>query len=81
MANLMIKDFPDDLYERLRRQAQRRRRSISQEVIHLLSQPVGLQSIRSVLEFQGFGKDIWHSTDVIETIDGEPTRNMEGDSN
>ncbi|THB67799.1 MAG: antitoxin [Spirochaetaceae bacterium] len=36
MANLQVKDIDEKLYERLRRLAANDRRSISQEVVHIL---------------------------------------------
>ncbi len=36
MATLNIKNFPDDLYERLQERAQREHRSLAQQVIHTL---------------------------------------------
>ena len=36
MANLQVRDIEDKLYDSLRRLAKRQRRSISQEVIHIL---------------------------------------------
>lgn len=71
MATLNIKNFPDDIYERLREQAQRQRRSIAQEVIHLLDQQVGPQPVRSILEFQGLGKETWQGVDAAEHVDRE----------
>lgn len=71
MPTLNIKNFPDDIYERLREQAQLQRRSISQEVIHLLSQQVGPQTVRSILEFQGLGKETWQDIDAAKHVDRE----------
>lgn len=38
MATLHVRDVPDDLYERLRREAERARRSISAETVSILRQ-------------------------------------------
>lgn len=36
MATLQIRDFPDDLYDKLKKEAENERRSISQQTIVLL---------------------------------------------
>lgn len=36
MANITVKNIPDDLYERLRATAKRNRRSINGEIIHCI---------------------------------------------
>jgi plasmid stability protein len=36
MANITIKNIPDDVYEQLKERAKRNRRSINNEVIHLI---------------------------------------------
>ena len=41
MATLNIKNFPAPLYEKLRERAERERRSLAQEIIHLLLCPLG----------------------------------------
>jgi antitoxin FitA len=38
MATITLKNIPDDLYARLKRQAQAHRRSINSELIHCLEQ-------------------------------------------
>ena len=40
MATLYVENVPDDLYEALRQQARKRRKSIAGEVIELLSQHI-----------------------------------------
>ncbi len=57
MATLNLKNFPDALYEHLRARARRERRSIAQEVIHLLAQAVEPAAARSIMELQGLGKE------------------------
>lgn len=37
MSTIVVKNFPDDLYERLKEHAERNHRSMTREVIHLLS--------------------------------------------
>lgn len=41
MANITVKGIPDDLYERLKEQAEEHRRSINQEIIRCLERYVG----------------------------------------
>jgi plasmid stability protein len=44
MATLYVENVPDDLYEALREQARKRRKSIAAEVIELLDQHVPTQA-------------------------------------
>ena len=62
MATLNLKNFPDPLYERLQDCARRERRSLAQEVIHLLEQAVGPPVPRSILELRGLGKESWRES-------------------
>ena len=41
MANLTIRNIPDDVYERLKRRAAVNRRSLNKEVLNLLERVVG----------------------------------------
>ncbi len=52
MSILHVRNFPEDLYERIRRQAQEQNRSISAQVIYLLERVVleSPQEQRQVLE-------------------------------
>jgi plasmid stability protein len=59
MATLNIKNFPDRLYRRLKQRAGKNRRSISQEVVHLLDAAVTETRSTSILELEGLGKDLW----------------------
>jgi plasmid stability protein len=47
MASLTLKNLPDDLLEALRQAAERDRRSLTQQVIHLLESALATPSIRS----------------------------------
>lgn len=67
MATLNIKGFPDDLYDELRAKAEREHRSLSQEVIHLLSKVVESEP-RSLLELRGMGSELWGDTDVAKFV-------------
>jgi len=68
MATLDIKDFPDSLYKRLEEQAQRRHRSVAQEVIHVLDQYVRQEKTESLLDLKGLGKELWEGIDAAEYI-------------
>ena len=63
MATLNLKNFPDPLYERLQDRARQERRSLAQEVIHLLEQAINPPVPRSILELRGLGKESWEGID------------------
>jgi plasmid stability protein len=71
MATLNIKGFPDVLYNTLQRRAETERRSLSQEVIHLLSRSLEEPTPRSILELRGLGKDLWKGVDPAEHVEAE----------
>ena len=56
MATLTIKDFPDSLYEKLKEQARQERRSLAQQVIHILQEAVDRESA-FLLVLKGLGKE------------------------
>lgn len=68
MATLNVKDFPDDLYERLREASARERRSIAQQVVHLLDQALQEERVHSLLELKGLGKELWNDVDAPEHV-------------
>ena len=59
MATLNIKNFPERLYRRIKQRAGRNRRSIAQEVVHLLDGAVTEKPRESLLALEGLGKDVW----------------------
>jgi plasmid stability protein len=63
MAILNVKNLPDALYQKLRDRARRQHRSISQEVVHLLSQALDGETPLSILELKGLGKARWRGVD------------------
>ena len=63
MATLNIKNLPDALYRKLQARARRERRSVAQEVIHLLSRAVTEPPAVSIREFRGLGKAAWQERD------------------
>ena len=68
MSVLNIKNFPDSLYEKLRHRAREQRRSVSQEVIHILEETLEPVEPRSLLELRGLGKSIWAETDAARHV-------------
>jgi plasmid stability protein len=68
MATLNIKNFPDALYGYLQSRAEREHRSLSQEVIHLLSQVAEEPEVTSILELKGLGKECWEGVDAARHV-------------
>ena len=64
MATLNIKNLPDGLYRKLQARARRERRSVAQEVTHLLSHALEASKPLSILELQGLGKELWRGVDA-----------------
>lgn len=71
MATLNVKDFPDELYGRLKERAARERRSVAQEVTHLLEAAVAEREPLSILGLRGLGKEYWSDTDAGMLVDEE----------
>ncbi|HVT56928.1 MAG TPA: hypothetical protein VHR45_00885 [Thermoanaerobaculia bacterium] len=71
MATLNLKNFPDPLYQRLQAQARQDRRSLAQEVIHLLEKAIEPPVPRSILELRGLGKECWEGVDPAAHIQAE----------
>ena len=71
MATLNIKNFPDGLYKKLQARAKRDRRSVAQEVTHLLSEALDLSKPLSILELQGLGKEHWRGIDAAAHVQRE----------
>jgi plasmid stability protein len=71
VATLNLKKFPDALYEHLRARARRERRSVAQEVIHLLAQAIEPAAPRSIMELQGLGKECWQGVDPVAYVRAE----------
>lgn len=68
MATLNIKNFPGDLYERLKARAGREHRSIAQQVTHMIEQALSETEPESILELRGLGKEIWREVDAAEHV-------------
>lgn len=71
MATLNIKNLPDPLYEKLKARARRDRRSVAQEVTHLLSVALEAAPAHSILELQGLGKELWDGIDAAAHVESE----------
>jgi plasmid stability protein len=71
MATLNIKNVPDTLYRKLQARARRERRSVAQEVIHLLSGALEQPTPVSIRELRGLGKDAWRARDASAHVAAE----------
>jgi plasmid stability protein len=71
MATLNVKNLPDPLYKKLQARARRQRRSVAQEVIHLLTQAVEEPDPQSILELRGLGKELWKGIDAAAHVNAE----------
>jgi plasmid stability protein len=71
LATLNIKNLPDRLYKKLRERAKREHRSVSQEVIHLLSGAVEEPRPLSILSLRGLGKEVWKGVDASQHVKRE----------
>ncbi|MGH7318202.1 MAG: FitA-like ribbon-helix-helix domain-containing protein [Candidatus Rokuibacteriota bacterium] len=63
-----VKKVPDALYRKLQAHAKRQRRSVAQEVVHLLSQALDEPEPRSILELRGLGKARWRRVDASRHV-------------
>ncbi|NJD67256.1 MAG: hypothetical protein C3F12_05735 [Candidatus Methylomirabilota bacterium] len=71
MATLNIKNVPDPLYRKLRARAKRERRSVAQEVIHILTQATQEPKPLSILALKGLGKELWRGVDTATFVEQE----------
>jgi plasmid stability protein len=71
MATLNIKNMSDSLYKKLQTRAKRERRSVAQEVTHLLSEALEVPKPLSILELQGLGKELWQGIDAATHVQSE----------
>ena len=71
MATLNIKNLPDALYRKIQARAKRERRSVAQEVIHILSQVTDQAAPLSILDLQGLGREVWRGMDAARYVDKE----------
>lgn len=71
MAILNIKNLPDGLYKKLQARAKRERRSVAQEVTHMLSEALEASRPLSILELRGLGKEHWQGTSATAHVKRE----------
>ena len=71
MATLNIKNLSDPLYRKLKALARRERRSVAQQVIHLLSQAVEGPQELSILGLRGLGKEAWEEVEATAHVELE----------
>lgn len=68
MAILNIKNLPDALYDKLKARAERERRSITQEVTHILSAALEEPDALAITDLRGLGRDLWADVDAAEHV-------------
>jgi plasmid stability protein len=73
MAILNIKNLPDALYKKLQARAKRQRRSVAQEVTHLLSEALETPKSLSILDLKGLGKQHWRGIEAARHVARERT--------
>lgn len=73
MATLNIKNLPDRLYKKLQAQAKQERRSVAQQVTHLLDAALGAPKPLSILDLRGLGKEHWQDIDAATHVQRERT--------
>ena len=71
MATLRIEDFPDDIHSALERRARRAHRSVSQEVVRIVSRAVSEPDATSILDLEGLGQEQWTGVDATEHVKRE----------
>lgn len=71
MAQLKIKNFPDELHKLLLERATQKRLSVSQVVIRLLTEAVEPSRPRSILELRGLGKSVWAGIEASRFVSQE----------
>jgi plasmid stability protein len=71
MATLNIKNLPEPLYKKLQARAKRERRSVAQEVTHLLSEALETPAPLSLLDLRGLGKEHWRGIDAATHVGQE----------
>jgi len=71
MATLNIKKLPDRLLRKLQDRATKQHRTVTQEVIHILSVATQTASPLSILDLQGLGKQAWTKIDAGKHVNKE----------
>jgi plasmid stability protein len=68
VATLNVKNVPERIHRKLKARARRELRSVSQEVIRILSEAVDEPPPTSILELRGLGKKAWKRLDPAEHV-------------
>lgn len=71
MATLNIKNLPDALYRKLKKRAERQRRSIAQEVTQILADILADREPLSILELRALGKEQWRDINASAHVTDE----------
>ena len=71
MATLNIKNLPDALYRRLKARARRQRRSLAQEVTHILATALEEPEPLAITDLRGLGKEHWADIDGARHVERE----------
>jgi plasmid stability protein len=71
LATLNVKNLPDALYRKLQARAKRQRRSVAQEVAHILTEALDTPRRLSILELKGLGKECWRGADAAAHVERE----------
>lgn len=70
MATLNVKNFPDDLYAKLKKRAKQEGRSVSSEVTQLLARDLNRPGKYTVEDLKGLAGP-WKGVDILKWIDRE----------
>ena len=68
MATLSIKNLDDGLFQRLKERAASQHRSVSQEVMHILTEMLPDARPLSVLELEGLGRHLWQGVNAAKHV-------------
>ena len=71
VATLNVKNLPDRLYRKLQARAKRERRSVAQEIAHILSAVLESPTPLSILDLQGLGKEHWRDVEATRHVERE----------
>jgi len=74
MATLNLKDFPAALYLKIQARARENFRSVTQEVLHILTRGTEPPPRESLLTLRGLGKDLWKDVDARVHVRAERGR-------
>ena len=71
MATLNVKNLPGALYRKLKALAKRERRSVAQQVTHMLTEALTEPNTLSITELRGLGKEHWEGVDAAAHVERE----------